>query len=224
MGIDNKSSKIIEGPAVAVDAVLFTIHKEQLKVLLMKLNQGPYQGKWALPGGLVQIDESLDEAAKRVLFQKANIGDIHLEQLYSFGDPKRDVRGRSVSVAYFALVPNPRNFELKTLYNNEIAWQDVNNLPPMAFDHKEIIEYAQKRLEAKIEYTNIAYSLLPKEFTLTDLQKVYEVILGREVDKRNFRKRILSLGLVEETGKTIKGEPHRPAKLYRFSERELKFI
>lgn len=214
--------KIIYGPAVAVDTVLFTVDKNKLRALLIKIKGGSYDSKWSLPGGLVQLNETLDGAAKRILFQKTNIGDIHLEQLYSFGDLKRDVRGRVVSVAYFALVNNPNVYKLKTTpYYSEIAWWQIKKLPKMAFDHQKIIDFAVNRLRGKIEYTNIVYSLLPKEFTLADLQKTYEIILGRKVDKRNFRKRIISLGLVKKTGKIKKGEAHRPAKLYRFSKREL---
>lgn len=221
----HQKAKIIHGPAVAIDAVLFTIEQEQLKVLLIKINSGPYQDKWAIPGGLVQLEETLDEAAKRVLFQKTNIGDIHLEQLYSFGDLERDIRGRSVSIAYFALIDNPQNFKLKTTpYYSEIAWWPVRNLPPMAFDHRQIVDYALRRLRAKLEYSNIVYSLLAPEFTLTDLQRVYEIVLGKKVDKRNFRKRVAMLGLVKKTGKKEKGEAHRPAQLYRFTKRELIYI
>jgi len=217
--------KIIYGPAVAIDAVLFTLDQDQLKVLLIKINNGPYQNKWALPGGLVQLNETLDEAAKRVLFQKTNIGDIHLEQLYTFGDLKRDTRGRVISVAYFALVSHPNNYKVKTTpYYSEITWQPIKNLPTMAFDHRKIIEEALTRLKAKIEYTNVSYSLLPKEFVLTDLQKTYEIILGKKLDKRNFRKKIISIGLVEKTEKKEKGKPHRPASLYRFVKRELRKI
>jgi len=217
--------KVIYGPAVAVDAVLFTLDQGQLKVLLIKINNGPYQNKWALPGGLVQLNETLDEAAKRVLFQKTNIGDIHLEQLYTFGDLKRDTRGRVISVAYFALVSHPNNYKVKTTpYYSEITWQPIKNLPLMAFDHRKIIEDALERLKAKLEYTNIVYSLLPKEFTLTDLQKTYEIILGKKLDKRNFRKKMIFSSLIEKTGKKRKGEPHRPARLYRFAERKLKLI
>lgn len=210
----------VYGSAVAVDAVLFTIEHEELKVLLIKVTNGPYEGKWALPGGLVQLNESLDDAAKRVLFQKTNIGDIHLEQLYSFGDINRDVRGRVISVSYFALVNNKNNFKLKTTaYYSEIAWWSVKKISEMAFDHKEIIKLAYERLKSKLEYTNIVYSLLPKEFTLTDLQKTYEIILGQKIDKRNFRKRMTALKLVKNTGKVLKGEAHRPAELYQFSKR-----
>lgn len=208
-----------------MDSVLFTIDKEKLKVLLIKINSGPYVNKWTLPGGLVKLEETLDEAAKRVLFQKTNIGNVHLEQLYTFGGLKRDVRGRAVSVAYFALVNNPENYNLKTTkYYSKIAWWPVKKLPEMAFDHQEIIEFALKRLKSKLGYSNIVYSLLPEEFTLTQLQKAYEIILGEKLDKRNFRKRMLSLGLLKETGRKIEGEPHRPAELYKFSKRELVLI
>lgn len=212
-------------PKIAVDAVLFSVDKDQLKTLLIKLKDGPYKNRWCLPGGLVGINESLDEAAKRVLFQKANISGIYLEQLCSFGEPKRDIRSRSISVAYFALVDNLYRFKVKTTsYYSEISWWPVKNLPEMAFDHKKIIETAKQRLQTKIEYSNIAYSLLPKEFTLSQLQKVYEIILERKLDKRNFRKWISSLGVVEKLGKKLMGEAHRPAQLYKFSERKLILI
>jgi 8-oxo-dGTP diphosphatase len=218
----NIELKEIYGPAVAVDTVLFCIDQKKLKVLLIKINQGPYAGKWALPGGLVQLNETLDEAAKRVLFQKTNIGDIHLEQLYSFGDLTRDSRGRIVSVAYFALVPDSQTYSLKTMdYYDQISWKEIDLLPALAFDHKKIIEYALERLQSKLEYTNIVYSLLPKQFTLTQLQFVYEIITGQPVDKRNFRKKIIGLNLVKSTGKVQKYEAHRPAELYQFTQRKL---
>lgn len=212
-------------PKVAVDAALFAIDKNQLKVLLIKLKKGPYEKKWCLPGGLVGISESLDEAAKRALFQKANIVGVHLEQLYTFGDPKRDVRSRSISVAYFALVKDPKEFKIETTpYYSQICWWPINNLPKMAFDHKKIIQTAKKRLQVKIVYSNISYSLLPTEFTLSQLQKVYEIILEQKLDKRNFRKRIVSLDLVKKTGKKLGGEQHRPAQLYRFPQRGLEYF
>jgi len=217
--------KVIYGPALAVDAVLFTIDKDELKILLIKINSGPYKNKWAFPGGLAQTKETLDETAKRVLFQKTNIDNVHLEQLYSFSDLKRDVRGRVVSVAYFALVNNPYNFKIKTTsYYSEISWWSVKNLPPMAFDHQKIVNYAFERLKSKIEYTNIVYSLLPEEFTLTELQNVYEIILDKKLDKRNFRKKMTSLDLIKKTGNKRKGEVHRPAELFCFNRRKLVFL
>ncbi len=216
--------EIIIGPAVATDVLIFTIRDGKLNVLLIKIASGPYKNKWALPGGLVQIDETLDMAAKRVLREKAGIRGVYLEQLYAFSGLNRDVRGRVISVAYFALVDSDK-FNLKTMekYYLDIDWHAVNSLPPLAFDHKEIIKYGHNRLKGKLEYTNIAYGLLPREFTLPEMQKVYEIILGQKLDKRNFRKKIKLLNIIEPTGK-IKHVRTRPAKLYRFKKRQLEII
>lgn len=212
----------IKTPHVAVDAVLFTIDGDELKVLLIKLNNGPYSGSWCIPGGLVGMDETLDEAAKRVLFQKANVSNVYLEQLYTFGDLNRDSRSRTISVAYFALVNNIENYKIATnSYYSEIKWFPIKSLPNLAFDHKEIIRFAHERLKGKIEYTNIAYGLLPKLFTLTQMQKVHEIILGEAIDKRNFRKKILSVGMVKESNEMTKGAAHRPAQLYEFANKKL---
>jgi 8-oxo-dGTP diphosphatase len=209
-------------PYLAVDTVVFSIIKKKLSVLLIKIDGGPYKDKWAVPGGLVKEKESLDEAAVRVLNEKTSIKNIFLEQLYTCGDPDRDVRGRSVSVAYFALINNADKLELTTQdYYGGIEWFPVDKLPKMAFDHKQVIELAKKRLRAKLSYTNIAYSLLPVEFTLTQLQRVYEIILGHGLDKRNFRKKIDSLGIVEDLEKKQTDVTHRPAQLYKFKKREL---
>ncbi len=225
MKIQNSKNKnsIIIGPAVAVDTLIFTIRDGKLMVLLIEIGSGPYKDKWALPGGIVQLNETLDEAAKNVLKKKAGIKDIYMEQLYTFSDLKRDVRGRMISVAYFALV-NSDEFNLKTMdYYSDIEWINVRKLPKMAFDHKEIINYGLDRLKSKIEYSNIVYGLLPETFTLTEMQNVYEIILGEKIDKRNFRKKILALGLLTETKKVKTGAKHRPAKLYKFKKRELVF-
>lgn len=211
-------------PLVAVDTLIFSVLRGKLRVLLIKIAGGPYQNKWALPGGLVDMRETLDEAAFRVLREKAGVDGIYLEQLAAFGDLKRDVRGRSVSVAYFALV-NSEAFDVKTNeYYADIAWYDIGHLPTMAFDHKEIIRYGKERLSNKLAYSNIAYALLPKEFTLTELQSLYEVILGHTLDKRNFRKKITEVKLVKETGKVRRNGPSRPAKLYSFVDRKLKIV
>jgi len=225
MKIQNTKNKnnLIIGPAVAVDTLIFTVREDKLMVLLIKVGSGPYKNKWALPGGMVQIDETLDKAAKRVLKKKAGIDGIYMEQLYTFSDINRDTRGRVISVAYFALVSSDE-FKLKTMdYYSSIAWHDVRNLPKMAFDHKKIIQFGLERLQAKIEYSNIVYGLLPETFTLTEMQKIYEIILGKEIDKRNFRKKILSLEILKETKKLRAGAKHRPAKLYKFKKRELVF-
>ena len=214
--------QIIYGPATAVDTIIFAVIKNKLSVLLIQIGQGEYQDKWAIPGGLVQLNESLDDAVKRVLSQKANIENLHLEQLYTFGNPKRDKRGHIISVSYFLLLPEPEKRVVKTLeYYSDIKWHPVNKIPEMAFDHKKIIEYAYKRLKSKMEYSNIAYSLLPEYFTLTQLQKVYEIVWNKKLDKRNFRKKILNLGIIEKTNKKEEGKAYRPANLYRFKGREL---
>jgi 8-oxo-dGTP diphosphatase len=214
-------AKTIIGPALAVDTMIFAIREGKLSVLLIQIGSGPYQGKWALPGGMVQIDETLDVAAKNVLEKKAGIKGLHLEQLYSFSALNRDVRGRIISTAYFALVDSDK-FDVTTMdYYVAIEWREVDKLPVMAFDHKEMVGYGVERLRAKIEYSNIVYGLLPKEFTLTEMQNVYEAIIGHTIDKRNFRKKILALNILTETDKEQTGLKNRPAKLYKFKKRQL---
>ncbi len=205
---------------IATDVVIFTIEEGELKVLLIKMKKSPYEKAWALPGGLVRGDEDLDGAARRHLEGKTGVGRVYLEQLASFGDPKRDPFGRVVSVAYFALIPIGTK-ELKTTAEyGGVAWFAVKKLPLLAYDHKHILEAAHKRLEGKLAYTNIASALLPASFTLTELQKVYEIVLDHPLDKRNFRKKVLDLELVIPA----KGKRHdgafRPAQLYAFKEKK----
>ncbi len=209
---------------VATDVLVFSVLKHKLHVLLVQIGSGPYQGKWAIPGGLVQSNESLEEAAERVLSERAGVDGIYLEQLATFGAPKRDKRSRSISVAYFALV-NMEEFHPKASeYYADIAWHTVDHLPALAFDHKEIVTYGKQRLIGKLSYSNVAYALLPKEFTLTELQTLYESILGRPLDKRNFRKKIQEVRLVKETGKVRRDGPSRPAKMYMFTDRQPKIV
>jgi len=214
----------LKTPAVAVDALIFSVIKGKLKVLLIKIIGGPYKNKWALPGGLVGLKESLEDAASRVLSEKAGVNEIYLEQLATFGELNRDVRERSVSVAYFALVSSESFFPKTTEYYADIAWHDVGRLPEMAFDHKKIIEYGRERLINKLAYSNVAYALLPKKFVLTELQNIYEAVLGKKLDKRNFRKKVQEIKLVKETGETRQIGASRPAKLYVFSERRPRII
>ena len=203
-----------ETPAVAVDIILFTILDHDLKVLLVKRKYPPFKGVWAIPGGFVRPDEPLEQAATRELLEETNVKDVYLEQLYTFGDPKRDPRKRVISVSYFALV-NADNFRLKASGDTtDVRWFSMYALPSLGFDHKTILDYALLRLRYKLEYTTVAFSLLPKRFTLTQLQDAYEIIFHREFDKRNFRKKILSLGLLKETPDIQKAVKHRPAKLY----------
>src|SRR3989338_721313 len=202
-----------KGHAIAVDVVLFTIQDGTLKVLLVKRRQPPYRGAWALPGGLVGQDESVDAAALRELQEETNIGSVYLEQLYTFDELDRDPRGRVITVAYYALV-NWQQFQLKTRSRvSEASWFPVKRLPELAFDHQRIIEYALERLRNKINYTTVGFQLLARQFTLTELQGAYEVILGQRLDKRNFRRKMLQLGILKDTAHVRAIGRQRPARL-----------
>ena len=204
--------------AVAADVVLFTIQGGTLKVLLVKRERAPYRGAWALPGGLVGHDESVDSAALRELQEETNIGNIYLEQLYTFGEPNRDPRGRIITVAYYALV-NWQQFQLKARQRvTEASWFPVKRLPALAFDHQRIVDYALERLRNKINYTTVSFQLLPRQFTLTELQSAYEVILSQRLDKRNFRRKMLQLGILKGMREFKANGRQRPARLYTFTE------
>lgn len=209
---------------VATDTVIFTLKDNKLQALLIKMKKSPYRDDWAVPGGMIKPREAVDDAAKRILKEKAGIKDVYLEQLYTFGKVNRDPFGRVVSVAYFALIPSD-NLSLKTTKEyGDIRWFSVNKLPRLAYDHETIIHCAVKRLQNKLSYSNIVYSLLPDEFTLGEIQKTYEIILGKKLDKRNFRKKLFSLNLVRSIGKEKRGMANRPAALYAFTSKKLKMI
>jgi 8-oxo-dGTP diphosphatase len=203
-------------PSVTVDLVIFTIAEDDLKVLLIRRGQEPFKGRWALPGGFVDIEESLERAAARELQEEVGVTNVYLEQLYTFGDPKRDPRGRVISVSYFALVDAERQRIVAASDAAEAQWHSVFDTPKLAFDHAKILDYAVWRLRNKIEWTTVGYELLPKKFTLSELQRVYEIILQRPVDKRNFRKKIMAQGQVVELNETRSDVAHRPARLYSF--------
>jgi 8-oxo-dGTP diphosphatase len=203
-------------PSVTVDLVIFTIAEDDLKVLLIRRAQEPFKGRWALPGGFVEIDESLERAAARELKEEVGVRDVYLEQLYTFGDPKRDPRGRVISVSYFALVDAERQRIVAASDAADAQWHSVFDPPKLAFDHAKILDYAVWRLRNKLEWTTVGYELLPKKFTLSELQRVYEIILQRPVDKRNFRKKILAQGQIIELNETRSDVAHRPARLYSF--------
>ncbi len=203
-------------PSVSVDLVIFTIAEDDLKVLLIRRGQEPFKGRWALPGGFVEIDESLEHAAARELEEEVGVTNVYLEQLYTFGDPKRDPRGRVISVSYFALVDAERQRIVAASDAADARWHSVFDSPSLAFDHRKILDYAVWRLRNKIEWTTVGYELLPKKFTLSELQRVYEIILQRPVDKRNFRKKILAQGRIVELNEARGDVAHRPAKLYSF--------
>jgi len=204
---------------VTVDIVILTISGEQLKVLLVKRGAPPFQGQYALPGGFVHNDESLEDAARRELSEETGTEDVYLEQLYSFGDVGRDPRGRVLTVAYYALVPPDRSPLKAGTDAAEANWFPVTKLPPLAFDHRQIIDYAIERIRNKLEYTTVGFELLPQKFTLSELQHLYEVILDKELDKRNFRRKIDALGLVKPL-KEMQATGRRPAQLFRFAKSE----
>ena len=180
---------------ITVDVVILTIKKGELQVLLVKRNNEPFKGKWAIPGGYVRLSENLDEAALRVLKEKTAVDNIYLEQLYTFGDPLRHPNSRVITCAYFALV---RYEDIKIVSSSELGWHKVAELPGLAFDHKEIIQYSMKRTRERLEICPVAYQLLPEKFTLTEMQKAYELIMEKKLDKRNFRKKAISTdGLIE---------------------------
>jgi 8-oxo-dGTP diphosphatase len=207
--------------AVTVDALIFTVADGALRIALIRRGIEPQRGWWAIPGGFVLPGESLEEAALREVREEAGVRDIYLEQLYTFGAPDRDPRGRVVTIAYFALVPAAHIQLAASTDAAEANWFALDALPSLAFDHADIVRIGVERLRAKLEYSSIAYALLPERFRLSELQQVYEAILGRPMDKRNFRKHILSLGLLEQTEAVEASGAHRPARLYRFRERRM---
>ncbi len=214
-------------PAVTVDIILFTFRAGRLQVLLIQRKNPPYADKWALPGGFVHMDESLEDAAMRELTEETGVKDVYLEQLYTFGAPNRDPRGRVVTVSYFALISadDVAGMEMRgEIYGRDDArdarWWDIYDMPELAFDHRPILDYALQRLRWKLEWTALGFMLLPEAFTLSELQQAYETILNEALDKRNFRRKILSSGLLEPTGDYREGD-HRPAKLYRFTSQSI---
>ncbi|MCB0587932.1 MAG: NUDIX hydrolase [Phaeodactylibacter sp.] len=206
-------------PALTVDCVIFGLDEShKLKVLLIQRAHAPFKGQWALPGGFVDMEEGLEAAALRELEEETGVKGVFIEQLYTFGDPGRDPRGRVVSVAYFALVNLEEHPVEASSDARRVKWFETDNQPQLAFDHKNILQVAIARLRAKVRYQPIGFELLPEKFTLSQLQKLYETILGvEELNKRNFRTRILKMGVLQEVGKQ-EGVAHRPAKLYSFDK------
>lgn len=206
-------------PALAVDCVIFGIDEDDLKVMLIQRGVDPYRGMWAIPGGFVRVDESLDSAARRELEEETGIQDVFLEQLYTFGDVDRDPRERVVSVAYYALTNLIGHMVDARTDASNAAWFALSDLPELPFDHAAILDAALERLRGKVRYRPIGFELLPDRFTLTQLQRVYEIVLDREIDKRNFRKKILAMEILKDTGEVEKDVAHRAARLYRFDKR-----
>jgi 8-oxo-dGTP diphosphatase len=199
---------------VTVDIVIFTIQTGVLKVLLVRRKIAPFAGQFAIPGGFVHEDEDLDQAAKRELQEETGVSDVYLEQLYSFGKPDRDPRDRVITVAYFALISADRKLRAGS-DAAEADWYSVDDQPSLAFDHAAILNYALERLRNKLEYTTVGFQLLPEKFTLTELQEVYEAILGKNLDKRNFRRKMSVLKILKPLPEYRWGG-QRPAQVYRF--------
>ena len=206
--------------ALTVDIVVFALDQEDLQVMLIQRDLEPYAGQWALPGGFVRVDESLEEAARRELEEETGLRDIFLEQLYTFGSVLRDPRERVVTVAYYALV-NLLGHEVKASSDaRNAAWFTVSDLPELAFDHDVILRTAHDRLRNKVRYQPVGFELLPRKFTLRQLQNLYEVILDRTLDKRNFRKKVQSMGIVIPLNEIEKDVAHRAARMFRFDKKK----
>lgn len=207
-------------PSVTVDCVVFGLDEEDLKIILIERSGEPFKGRWALPGGFIQMDESLEQAAMRELKEETGIENIFLEQLYTFGEVDRDPRDRVISVAYYALV-NLRDHTVKAATDaRSAAWFSVDDIPKLAFDHNRILDMALRRLRGKVRYEPIGFELLPEKFTLTQLQRMYEKILEQDIDKRNFRKKVLSMEFLKELDEVQMDVSHRAARLYKFDEKK----
>lgn len=206
-------------PSLTVDCVVFGFDGQGLQVLLIRRGIEPFLGAWALPGGFVRMDEDLESAARRELEEETSLREVFLEQLYTFGSTGRDPRGRVVSVAFYALVRPEQHPAKGDTDASEAGWFRADEMPPLAFDHAEILAMALERLRGKIRYQPVGFELLPKQFTLAQLQALYEAILGRPLDKRNFRKKLLAFGFVVAL-ETFSGGSHRPARLHRFDQRK----
>ncbi|HMA34502.1 MAG TPA: NUDIX domain-containing protein [Chloroflexia bacterium] len=210
-------------PSVTVDLVILTIQDADLRVLLVERGQSPFAGMWALPGGFVRIAESIHETARRELAEETGLAgeDIYLEQLYTFGEPERDPRTRVITVAYFALVPADVSRRLHPGTDAAaVRWFSVYQLPELAFDHAQIVDVALRRVRSKLDWTPIAFRLLPEHFTMTQLRNAYQIILHRELDKQNFSKKMLQsrIKVIEPVPNALVTGAHRPAQLYRFVE------
>lgn len=207
-------------PAITADSVVFALDKEDLKVLLIQRGQEPFRGQWALPGGFAEVGESLEDTARRELGEETGLKNVFLEQLYTFSTPERDPREHVITVAYYALVNRADHKIHASTDASNAAWFRIDDIPTLAFDHDQILTTARKRLQGKISYQPIGFELLPEKFPLRMLQSVYEKILDRVLDKRNFRKKILRMGILQELNEIETDVSHRAARLYRFNKQE----
>lgn len=205
-------------PAVTTDCVIFGFDNGELKVLLIERGIEPFKGRWALPGGFLQMDENTDQCARRELFEETGIENLFIEQLYTFSDVDRDPRGRVVTVSYYALV-KLSDYKLQAGDDAKNAqWFPISKVPALAFDHDRILRVALNRLRAKIRYQPIGFELLPERFTMPELQNLYESVLEMQLDRRNFRRKILDTGLLIDHNESVKGLPHKGAKYFSFNK------
>lgn len=200
---------------ITVDTVILTIKNNALQALLIRRDREPFKDKWAIPGGYVRMSENLEQAAVRVLKEKTDVDNVYLEQLYTFGDPLRHPDSRVITCVYFALV---RYEDVKVVESDDVAWYSIDELPPLAFDHKEIIDYTRARVRLSLKTCPVAYQLLKEKFTLTEMQKVYELIMGKKLDKRNFRKKVLGTEGLITLDEFTKASSKRPARLYQYKQ------
>jgi len=202
--------------------VIFGFEAGELKILLIERNQEPFKDWLALPGYIVEQDESIDDAAERILYELTGLRDLHMQQFHTFGEVNRHPQGRVITVAYYALIRINGQKELRpvTQYARKAFWHPVNELPKLAFDHSEIFDTGFNKIRRRLNYQPIAFELLPEKFTLTQLQSLYEAVLNKKLDKRNFRKKMLSYGFLKELDEKQKGVSYRAAKLYKFDRRK----
>ncbi len=207
-------------PSVTTDCIIFGFDEGELKLLLIERGIEPFKGKWAFPGGFVQMDESTEDGARRELFEETGLKNVFIEQLYTFSDVDRDPRGRVITVSYFALV-KLSDYKVKAGDDAKKAeWFPISKVPPLAFDHDRILRIAINRLRGKIRYQPIGFELLPKKFTMPELQTLYEIVLEVKLDRRNFRKKMLDTGLLIDEQETVSGVPHKGAKFYCFNHKK----
>ena len=208
----------------SIDCVIFGFDEGELKILLIERNEEPFKDWWALPGYLVKQDESIDYAAERILYELTGLKGIYMDQFYTFGDVQRHPQGRVITIAYYAMIRLSGNKELKpipvTNYAKKAVWIPLNDLPKLGFDHDKIFSKCFEKIRNRISYQPIAFELLPEKFTLTQLQHLYEVILNKSLDKRNFRKKMMNYGILKELDEKQKGVSYRAAKLYKFDKRK----
>ncbi|RFS19665.1 NUDIX domain-containing protein [Chitinophaga silvatica] len=207
-----------KNPSLAVDLVVFGYHNNTLSVLLLNRKDEPYKDQWTLPGGFLQMEETLRDTCERILYTKLGMNKVFLEQLYTFDEPERDPRGRVIAVGHYALI-NPSKFQIVAgTMANDVKWFNVKHLPALGFDHKHIFQVALQRLRSKILYYPVGFELLDELFTITELHELYECILETKLDRRNFRRKILDAAYIINTGTKREGLKNRHPELYRFNK------